>query len=232
MERLTGKLARLIEGQGFQQADACQKEIKALGGWSHVIGNGEAEIDLAAEIFFRTLLGVNSEFSSQCLENFSPYEKELFEKGNPQILALLDFDGVFVSPFHAALEKKGVKLGLKNLLFLRKIAATAEQTILWTSRFDLAFPFSKAKISYFPLLDQNSAARLEKLGRGKLSVVRNKNLLNPRELLEEIISQYKPDITYYLGSSQKDRRMALEFLKENCSGAEKFIFLDTAHIFL
>lgn len=178
------------------------------------------------------------------------------------VLTIPDCDGVLVSPAHTAQEVlKGVlrreievrnivdevkergKIGRKTALAFGRIIKASDLTLFWSSRFYLSDEALKgplggfyrqfqATISYCPFIDDDSVRRLEKFGRDKLVVVPNKPFGSAGEELAKLINEVDPDITYYIGSSERDRAAVETMLKKHPELARSFVFFDAGHFLL
>ncbi len=138
--------------------------------------------------------------------------------------------------------KERGKISQKTALAFARIIKASDLTIFWSSRFylsdetlqkvgplrKLAEPF-RGPISYFPFIDDDTVRRLERLGKDKLLVVPNKPIGSAGEDLAGMIEKVGPDITYYIGSSERDREVVESMLNSHLYLANRFVFFDAGH---
>jgi hypothetical protein len=229
------------------------KAIKETGARFIHLGDG-IERTPFEEIMQKTLLGIGSSLLNK--QQLSSYERELLQHGNPHVLTILDFDGVFVLPLKAIFNPEERKIPLLAFRFLKKVVKASDQVWIFTARLNpdmiierypflrkLVDLFQKTVIDSFPFLDSSSITRLEKFGdrfKGEnegLAVLANKSFIEHRQVmwLETAIKKFfdqlpENSICYIIGSSLFDRRAVLKLCKSHPKFAPKIVYIDTGHL--
>lgn len=142
------------------------------------------------------------------------------------------------------MRKKG-KISPRSARDFARIIRASDKTVFWTSRFRLSendlkkiglldelYELFRGTVSYFPFMDAQSVKRMEEFGREKMKVVTNKPLGSAAGELSDLIRREKSEITYYIGSSEKDRIAVEAMLRQHPELAESFVFFDACHLFL
>jgi hypothetical protein len=229
------------------------KKIKETGARFIPLGDG-IERTPFEEIMQKTLLGIGSSLLNE--QQLSPHERELLQHGNPHVLTILDFDGVFALPLKAIFNSEERKIPLLAFRFLKKAVKASYQVWIFTSRVDadmirercpflrkLVDLFQKTLIDSFPFLDSSSITRLEKFGnsfKGEnegLAVLANKSFIEHQRVMwwETAIKKFfdqhpENSICYIIGSSLFDRRAVLKLCQSHHEFAPKIVYIDTGHL--
>ncbi|MBP8591595.1 hypothetical protein KBI33_04015 [Candidatus Shapirobacteria bacterium] len=191
-------------------------------------------------------------------DHLSPEERELLiKKGleHVRIGTICDVDGVLAPPFFSP----PYKIPKENLRVIRNIIRASGWLALWSSRFQtpeeeiaqklppLLKKYLKRKppIAYFPFFDKNSPRWLPRLApleaKGKIILLPRKGIFPGNNSLKKMIETAEgivaentslPDIVYFIGSSQKDRQIAQEYVKNRNNKKEEgpyLVYADTCY---
>jgi hypothetical protein len=223
--------------RGLESALRHQQQFAELGyGQNYrIIGKGGRELlpDLNG-IYKITALGLRMEPPVANLTALSTVERE----ENIPIVIIVDIDGVLApSPFSAGWKRS--KIPPENLEWLRQATALADTTIICSAR----FPIPANMEGVFPFLPKNLRQEFNRIGdeSGKPMYIIRKSITSPtRDLWKSLTELWQSSgvgmpLLYYIGSSDFDRRAASgvlhRLLQQGQEGkAERFIFIDTAHL--
>jgi hypothetical protein len=231
-EKFLEQIQTPIKQAALKKALENQKLLAQLGSEVRIIDSIDGEKDLN-QVFQRGLLGTRIPFVEVENHYLNPYEQSLLNQNQFKILAVTDFDGVMTQPLK--------KIGFRNLRWLTRLTEAADLTVIWSCRFllsdklkqkmgilrNLLYPIEN-RICYFPFFDSTSITNLEKLGHDKLIIGKNKHLLGMNDHLDEIVPLDQFDITYYIGSNDRDRKAVQAFIKKKPDFAKRLVFFDTA----
>ena len=254
---LISRIKRKLEdfNPALESARKTQEFLQTLGATSRIIGNGNSRPCLE-KVLSQSLLGCQIKIKVE-EEVLTSYERSLIDQ-NPQILSIVDWDGIMGSPLHALTKfssspclwskgleglKKAGNISRQEWAWFKNMIYASSHLVVWSSRLTpdenfilrfLAKPFS-GSIDYFPFLDDSSKARMVGKRQNKVEVWAQKPLFRRKQTMEQIVNcgtKKDWDMIYYVGSSLLDRKAAREFVAQNPLLSYRFCFFDTGHLVL
>lgn len=226
------------------KAEVAAREMRRWGGESRLVPSRET-VDVEA-ILRTSLLGLGGEIE---VASLNPRERCLYqrfiEEGIlPETLLSSDLDGVWTSPAHS-LSESG-HLNDNKLRDFARLSRYARRVFLRTCRRILSEkfleivgiigkifePLRKGNIGRFPILEPDVEDFLSKNVSDKIEVIPGKWLIDSALDLYELIKQVKPDFTYVIGSSEKDRGEMIDLFAHYPGMAGNVVFFDTCHRYL